>query len=142
MFDGPRLFNIWNGSERQRAVAAIQALRIGTHKVVIAPVTAEDVMKWKLHAMVRDIASGCKHARRELPAKQWRVLLKSGHAMVTSEPTDLVIGIENEYVDLLESTAQMSGPRIASLIDYAQAYGDLQGVRWSHSSNRPDGESR
>lgn len=136
MFDGPRLFNIWNGSERQRAIAAIQALRLGTHKVIVAPVSAEDVIQWKFHAMVRDIARSTEHAQRRLPAKQWRVLLKSGHAMVTSDETDLVIGLENEYVDLLESTAQMSGPRLSSLLQYAQAYGDLRGVPWSHPSNR------
>lgn len=141
MFDGARLFNIYNGGERQRAIAAIEALRLGTHKVVVAPVTAEDVLKWKFHAMVRDVARSCHHAQRQLPAKQWRVLLKSGHAMATSEETDVVIGLENEYVDLFESTAEMSGPRLSSLILYTQSWGDMNGVRWSHRSNQPNGET-
>ncbi|MDE4020769.1 recombination protein NinB, partial [Glaesserella parasuis] len=54
--------------------------------------------------------------------------LISAHAEATKEGSCLVTGLEGELVNIRESTAQMSVKRMASLIEYVQAYCDLNGV--------------
>ena len=43
----------------------------------------------------------------------------------------MVIGIEGEVINLRESTAQMSVKRLASLIEYVQAFGVENGVKFN-----------
>ena len=77
----------------------------------------------KFHALCSDIAkSGLKHAGKERTAAQWKVLLVSGHAVVTNEGAEVVPGLEGEYVNLRESTASMSKKRGSSLIEYTTAF--------------------
>jgi hypothetical protein len=136
MYDVPRLYVVYNGSERMRAIEDIRGLRLGTHKVLIAPIAAEDKLKWKFQAMARDIARQAKFGGAMLPAQQWRVLLKSGHATAVGEATELVSGLEGEFLDIVQPTDQLSADKLSSLISYTQAWGDLQSMQWTHPSNR------
>jgi hypothetical protein len=61
---------------------------------------------------------------------EWKVLLVSGHGVATGQEAEVVTGLEGELVNLRESTAQMSGRRCASLIEYAHAFGADLGVRF------------
>ena len=75
------------------------------------------------HAICSDLArSPVQWAGKRRTAAQWKVLLVSGHSVATSEGSDLVPGLENEYVNLRESTALMSVKRGSSLIEYALAW--------------------
>jgi hypothetical protein len=85
----------------------------------------------RFHAMCGDISKQCKHVGRKLSLEQWKTLLVSAHAVATNEGADMVPGIEGEYVNLRESTARMSIRRMASLITYVQAYGDMADIKWS-----------
>ena len=55
-------------------------------------------------------------------AKEWKVLLVSGHAVATKEETEVVPGLEGEFINIRESTALMSVRRGASLIEYSLAF--------------------
>ena len=84
----------------------------------------------KFHALCSDIAmSGTHWAGRPRNAAQWKVLLVSGHAIVTKEGSDMVPGIEGEFVNLRESTAAMSKARSSSLIEYAMAFCAMHDVK-------------
>ena len=77
----------------------------------------------KFHAICADIAkSGMQWAGKERSAEQWKVLLVSGHAMATKLGSDMVPGLEGEFVNLRESTARMSVARASSLIEYTLAF--------------------
>ena len=83
----------------------------------------------KFHALCSDIAaSGMEWAGKRRTAAQWKVLLVSGHAAATKEAFDLVPGLENEFVNLRESTALMSKKRGASLIEYTLAFCAANGI--------------
>jgi hypothetical protein len=62
-------------------------------------------------------------------AAQWKVLLVSGHGVATKQGADIVPGLEHEFVNLRESTAQMDKARSASLIEYALAYCAQNGIK-------------
>jgi hypothetical protein len=77
----------------------------------------------KFHALCDDIAkSGFDWAGKPRSAAQWKVLLVSAHATATEEGSEMVPGLEGEYVNLRESTALMSVRRSASLIEYTLAF--------------------
>lgn len=66
-------------------------------------------------------ASGLEFAGKKRSAAAWKVLLVSGHAKATNEESEIVPGLEGEFVNIRESTALMSKARGSSLIEYTQA---------------------
>ena len=98
----------------------------------IKPSTRSLDQNAKFHAICSDIAqSKTEWAGKPRTAAQWKVLLVSGHAKATDEEFDLVPGLENEFVNLRESTALMTKKRGASLIEYALAFCAMNGIRLS-----------
>ena len=82
------------------------------------------------HALCGDIAkSGIEWAGCQRTAKEWKVLLISGHAKITGRQPDVVIGLEGEMVEIRESSARMSIPRSASLIEYTIAWATDRGIK-------------
>lgn len=96
--------------------------------VDVKPITRNLEQNAKFHAMCGDIAKQVQFNGEWLPLETWKVLLISAHAEATKEGSCLVTGLEGELVNIRESTAQMSVKRMASLIEYVQAYCDLNGV--------------
>lgn len=83
----------------------------------------------KFHAICADLqSSGLEWAGKKRSAAEWKVLLVSGHSIATKEGADMVPGLENEFVNLRESTARMNKNRLASLIEYAEAFCASNGV--------------
>ena len=78
----------------------------------------------KFHALCTDAAKTMTYMGRVLKADQWKVLFISGHAIATNLGADMVPGLEGEFVNLRESSAQMGVKRMTSLIEYTQAYID------------------
>ena len=84
----------------------------------------------KFHALCEDIAnSGAQWAGKPRSAGEWKVLFVSGHAVATKEGSDMVPGLESEFVNLRESTAAMSKARGSSLIEYAVAFCVMHDVK-------------
>jgi hypothetical protein len=129
--DHPVLFNIVNGGQRHGALTLIEQLPLGTHKVVIAPLSAAAAVRSRFHAMCGDVARFCEFDRRRHAPQQWKVLMISAHAVAQNQPSEVISGLEHELVDIRESTTQMGNPRLLSCVEYVRAYGDMQGVRWS-----------
>lgn len=83
----------------------------------------------KFHAICGDIAkSGATWAGKRRAPVQWKVLMVSGHAMATGEGSEMVPGLEGEFVNLRESTALMSKARSSSLVEYTLAWCATNGV--------------
>ena len=116
---------------RDTALQYVREATDGWHVTLQAPTRTLD-QNAKFHAMCNDIArSAVEWAGKRRSAKQWKVLLVSGHATATKEGSEVVPGLEGEFINLRESTAMMSKKRGASLIEYTQAFGDMHGVEWS-----------
>lgn len=86
----------------------------------------------KFHAICSDIAkSGMQWAGKNRTGAQWKVLLVSAHAVATKESSEILPGLEGEFVNLRESTALMSKKRGASLIEYSLAFCAMNDVKIS-----------
>jgi NinB protein len=106
---------------RQEAKAQLMA---GKRVVVsVSEETRRDTQNRKFHALCGDLArSGLQWMGKPRDAKQWKVLLVSGHAVATKEEAEIIPGLESEFVNVRESTALMSVRRGASLIEYTLAF--------------------
>lgn len=82
-----------------------------------------------LHAMFGELAKQGTYLGRRLTLNQWKTLMISGHAVATGLGADLIPGIEGEFVNIRESSAQMSVARMTSLIEYVHAWAAMNNVR-------------
>lgn len=95
-----------------------------------------DAQNRHFHALCGDIAnSGLKWAGKPRKASEWKSLLVSAHSVATNEGSDIVPGLEGEFINLRESTALMSKKRGASLIEYTMAFALTNGVELVETVN-------
>lgn len=107
---------------------------------MIKPTTRREIQSEKFHAMCGDVARQLQYMDRTLTKDQWKVLFISGHAIATGRGADIVPGLEGEFTNIRESSAQMSIKRMASLVEYVSAYGAEHGVIWSKPERQEDEE--
>lgn len=115
-------FTLAHDVARQRAIQAVKDAPDG-HVVIIKPPTRNLEQNAKFHALCSDLAAlGVTWAGKPRSAQEWKILLISGHAMATGEGSEVLPGLEGEFVNVRESSALMSKKRGSSLIEYAQAF--------------------
>lgn len=83
-----------------------------------------------LHAMFCELAKQAKYMGRALTAYQWKNLLISGHSIAVGLAPEIVPGIEGEFINLRESSAQMTIARMTSLIEYIHAWAAENGIQF------------
>jgi len=128
-----RIFVMAHDEARRRAVEAVRTAPPGFVVRVEPPKRSGD-QNAKFHALCSDIArSGFAWAGKPRTAAEWKVLLVSGHAAATKQGAEMVPGLENEFVNLRESTARMSRARSSSLIEYALAFATAHGIELADS---------
>jgi len=122
------IFILAHQQARDRACQAIQEAPDG-FEVRIKEPTRNLEQNAKFHAICTDIAkSKLQWAGKPRTAEQWKILLVSGHAVVTKEGSELIPGFEGEFINVRESTALMSKKRSSSLIEYALAFCAQNGI--------------
>jgi hypothetical protein len=90
----------------------------------------------KFHALCSDLERArLPWAGKPRDAAAWKVLLVSGHAIATKLGSEIVPGLEGEFVNIRESTALMSKARGSSLIEYAIAFCAEHGVEMQEPEN-------
>ena len=117
-------------NDRVRANAMLELEQAPDRYVVtIAEPTRSNDQNAMFHAICSDIAkSGHLFIGKPRKPEVWKVLLISGHAAATAEGSEVVPGLEGEFVNIRESSALMSVRRAASLITYTLAYCDTNGI--------------
>jgi hypothetical protein len=83
-----------------------------------------------LHAMFGELEKQATYMGQKLKLNQWKTLMISGHAMATGMGAHIVPGLEGEWVNIRESSAQMSVARMTSLIEYIHAWAAMNGVQF------------
>lgn len=116
-----------NATSRQAIYRCVQAAPVG-YLVKVSPATRSLVQSAKLHAMFADVAKSSEYMGRKLTATQWKTLFISGHAIATGIGAGMLPGLESEFVNVRESSAQMSVARMSSLIEYVSFWMADQGV--------------
>lgn len=121
-------FILINDRVRQNALRAVMSAP-ADYVVTIKPRSRSLDQNAMFHAICSDIArAGTEWYGKARDADEWKVLLVSGHTKATDGNVEIVPGLENEFVNVRESTARMSVKRAASLITYALAFCDTRGI--------------
>lgn len=121
-------FCLINDHVRQNAINAIRSADGGS-RVTVSPAQRSNKQNDKFHAICADLEnSAMTWAGKRRSLDEWKVLLVSGHTKATQGEVDFVPGLEGEFVNIRESTSRMSVGRAASLITYALAFCDSNGV--------------
>ena len=101
-------------------------------ELTIKPSTRTPSQSNKFHAICEDVAkSGTLFRGKPRTKLGWKVLFISGHSIATGEGADIIPGLEDEFVNIRESSAGMSIPRGSSLIEYTLAWCAQNSVRLS-----------
>ncbi len=111
-------------SDQSRAYA-VSLIRIAPegHVCIIQEPKRNILQNAHFHAICGDIEkAGIVWAGKKRTAKEWKILLISGHAIATGEGADIVPGLESEFINLRESSALMGVKRASSLIEYSIAW--------------------
>lgn len=82
-----------------------------------------------LHGTFGIIAKQRPFMERMLHPLQWKTIFISGHAVATGLGSDMVPGLEGEFVNIRESSAQMGVARMSSLIEYVLAWCANNGIK-------------
>ena len=106
--------------------------------VTFSQLTRSLAQNSKFHAICSDVAKQHSYGGKKRTAAQWKVLFISGHSIATGHGADMMPGLENEFVNLRESSAGMSVSRLASLIEYCLAYCATNDIKLAEASNIPD----
>ncbi|KGQ40676.1 recombination protein NinB [Gallibacterium anatis] len=128
-------FFLRNRRIQANAIGVIHSLTLDEQNPVVVeikPLTRTLAQNAKFHAMLGDIAKQCTFNGKKQTLETWKMLFVSGHKIATGGQAEMAIGFEGEVVNLRESTAQMGVKRLASLIDYVEAWAAEQGVRFSN----------
>lgn len=126
-----RVFHLNDEAIRRRCVAYIAELPVGAAMCVdVKPRVRSLDQNAKFHSLCSDLArSGLPWAGKPRDAAAWKVLLVSGHAAATKEGSEMVPGLEGEFVNIRESTARMTKARGSSLIEYTLAFCAMNDVQ-------------
>jgi len=123
-----RTFILSHDQARQRAKAHIDEAPDGS-VVTVGPSRRSGDQNAMFHALCTLLErSRLEWAKKPRTAAEWKVLLVSGHAVVTKDGAEIVPGLEGEFVNIRESTAAMSKARGSSLIDYTLAFCAAHGI--------------
>lgn len=123
-----RIFFLAHDEARRRVGDMARTAPAGW-RVTFEPPKRSGDQNAKFHAICSDLArSDLKWAGQRRSLGAWKVLLVSGHSVATNYGSEMVPGLEGEFVNLRESTALMSKTRSASLIEYALAFCAMHGV--------------
>jgi hypothetical protein len=125
-------FYIRTDHARRAASAYVASVPVDDDRplvVQIKEMTRNDEQNRKFHAMCGDVADQALFAGRKLKPEQWKVLFISGHSMATGAGAEIVPGLEGEFVNIRESSANMGVRRMASLIEYVQCWAVTNGIR-------------
>lgn len=129
-----QVFQLSHAVARARAIQAVRSAPDG-FVVEIREAKRTIDQNNKFHAVCSDVAKQAKWANRPMTPLQWKTLFVSGHAVATEIPALIVPGLEGEWVNVRESTAQMGVKRMNSLLDYVICWCAENDVRLSTREN-------
>ena len=118
-------------SDQVRAHCIDEIARAPLGKVVIVQDPTRSLeANARLHAMLTDIARQAKYMGKPRSVEFWKGLFVSGWAIATGQRPEIVPGLEGEFIAIRESTATISGKRLASVMEYIEAWAINEGVRF------------
>lgn len=123
-----QLFILKHPQARQRAAQAVLEATEG-FAVRITPPTRNLEQSALFHTLCGHLSRQLPYAGKKRTLDEWKFLIISGHSVATQQGTEILPGLEGEFLNLRESSSSMSVARMSSLIEYAVAYCAMNNVK-------------
>lgn len=126
-----RTFRLVHATARRMAAECIAAAPDG-YVVTVQEPTRSLEQNSKLHAALSDIADQIEWHGERMDVDDWKRLLTAAWARAERQQVKLVPALDGNGFDVLyRRTSRMSKSEMSNLIEYLQAWGTEQGVKWS-----------
>lgn len=138
MTDDQHLSIIITKDTRSVAIRAAMAAPDG-FVIDIRPAKRSDIQSRRLHAMCGDFSKQLEWAGQHRSTVDWKRLLVDGSSRAAGEG-GYAVAPSLDYsgvVTMGELTRDMGVRRMTTVIEYAFAYGDEIGIRWSEKISVP-----
>ena len=124
------ILKITGDAARAAACRKVMSAPVG-YVVRITPQTRSLDQNARLHAILTDISRQANYLGAQRDLEFWKGLFVSGWAIATGQRPEIDPGLEGEFIAIRESTASMSGKRLASVMEYVEAWAINEGVRFT-----------
>jgi hypothetical protein len=107
---------------------------LGGHSVTLTVAETKRSLEQnaKLHAMLTDISKQCEWAGQRWSVEDWKRLLTAAWMRAEKQSAVIVPELDGTGFDVLyRHTSSLSKTEMASLIEYAYAWGSEHAVQWS-----------
>lgn len=128
-----RILKLTGNLARQAACRHVNEAPDG-YVVTIAEPTRSLEANAKLHAVLSDVSRQAKYQGKKRSVEFWKGLFVSGWQIAVGEKPEIVPGIEGEFINIRESTTTLSPRRMASLIEYINAWSAMNEVKLSEAT--------
>lgn len=122
-----RILKLTGEAARKAACREVLAANEG-YIVTIAEPTRNLEQNAKLHAVLADVSRQAKYQGEKRSVEFWKGLFVSGWQIAVGEKPEIVPGLEGEFINIRESTTTLSVRRMASLIEYINAWSSMNEV--------------
>jgi hypothetical protein len=129
-------FVLWSPTDRQRAVQAVSRLTHGWRVEIKAPKRTVD-QNSKLWAMLTEVSEQVEWAGKVRTPTEWKDLFTG--AVKVAAGLEAVPGLEGGLMILGLHTSDMSVAEMVELIDYIDAWGAQNGVKFSEADQGTGG---
>lgn len=127
---GKRILKLTGELARRAACGYVNQAPDG-YFMTLQPETRKLEQSAKFHAMLSDISKQAKYLGAKRDLEFWKGLFVSGWQIATGEKPEIVPGLEGEFINIRESTTTIGIRRMASLIEYVQAWAAMNEISMS-----------
>lgn len=124
-------------SDRSRLMGFIAGLDLSKpRKVAISEEDRTAEQNAKLHAMLADIARQVEHAGQKWNVLIWKRLCTAAWLREEGENATMIPALDGNGFDVIyEKTSKLGVKKCASLIEWVQAFGAENQVRWTQKDH-------
>ncbi|WP_160286377.1 recombination protein NinB [Pseudomonas knackmussii] len=124
-------------SDRMRLIGFITGLDLSKpRKVAISDEDRTAEQNAKLHAMLTDISRQVEHAGKKWNVLIWKRLCTAAWLREEGENATMIPALDGNGFDVIyEKTSKLGVKKCASLIEWVQAFGAENQVRWTQKDH-------
>ena len=130
---------LWEPHQAHEALAhawaeCVKPMLMAGHRLVleVKPEKRSSPQNARLHAMLTELAHQCQWHGQKLPMEVWKRLCMAAWMREERQSPQLVPSLDGHGVDIIyERTSRLSKAECGRLMEWVEAFGSEQGVRFS-----------
>jgi hypothetical protein len=102
------------------------------YELTVKPATRSSDANARLHSMLNDVARQVDWAGKKRSVDTWKRLITASWLRATNEQVEILPALDGHGIDVIfKRTSRMTGAQVSSLMEFMEAWGVENGVRFS-----------